>query len=686
MSENEKHLHTEHEEAEHCACEHHHEHGHHHNEECSCGHHHEHGHHHDEECSCGHHHGHGHHHDDGCGCGHEHGGSEEGERKQMIIRLSITAGLLVVGLILRLAFKLEWYWQLPVFAIAYIVIGYDVVIGAVKGLLKGHIFGESFLMSLSSIGAMCLREFPEAVAVMMFYQLGEMLEDIAVDRSRDSISELMDIRPDSATVWEDGEWHTEHPDDVAIGSRILVKPGERIPLDGIVCEGQSQLDTRALTGESVPRSVREGDAVLSGCINTFGALTIETTKSFDESTASKIIDLVENASGRKAPSERFISRFAKYYTPIVVGIAVLVAVIPSLITGQWAEWIHRSFVFLVISCPCALVISVPLTFFGGVGAASRHGILIKGSNYLEALNDVSTAVFDKTGTLTRGEFAVQKAVTAPGADERELMRIAATAEQLSTHPIARSIMEKFAGELTVCESYEELSGHGVRAVIEGKTALVGNEKLMRAEGVGFTPVEEAGTLVYVAHGGQYLGCIVIADSAKPDSRQTIEALRARQIRTVMLTGDTAGSAKPIADTLGVDEYHAELLPQDKVAQIERLSGGNGKTVFVGDGINDAPVLARADIGVAMGALGSDAAIEAADVVLMTDEPKKLIEAIDLAKATRAIVIQNIVFALAVKTAFMVLGVFGIAGMWVAVIGDVGVMLLAVLNAMRILKK
>lgn len=652
---------------------------------CGCSQHEEqahiHGH---DECGCGH----DSHDHSGCGCGHDHGGSEEGERKKGILRLAISAVLLGIGLTLRLAFRLEWYFQLPVFLAAYIVIGYDVVIGAAKGLLRGHIFGESFLMSLSSIGAFCIGEYPEAVAVMLLYQLGELLEDFAVDRSRDSITDLMDIRPDSATVLRDGEWAVEHPDRVPVGSRILVKPGERVPLDGVILEGQSLLDTSALTGESVPRTVRAGDTVLSGCINTSGALTVETTKDYDESTASKILELVENAQGRKAQSERFISRFAKYYTPIVVGLAVLVAVIPSLITGNWVEWLRRSFVFLVVSCPCALVISIPLTFFGGLGAASRHGILIKGSNYLEALNRVSTVVFDKTGTLTQGAFKVQSVLCADGITEREVLTAAATAEQYSVHPIAKSILacvdEK---ELPVCDVYEEISGHGVRAEIGGETVLVGNEKLMLSFGVLFDPSEGDGTKVYVYRGDAYLGCIRIADALKPDSVQTVSELKKRGVRTVLLTGDGEHGARTVREALPLDEVYTDLLPQDKVEKVESLlPGAKGKVAFVGDGINDAPVLARADIGVAMGALGSDAAIEAADVVLMTDEPKKLLEAFDLAKATHAIVIQNIVFALAVKVLFMVLGVLGFADMWVAVIGDVGVMLLAVLNAMRVLKK
>lgn len=650
-------------------------------ETCGCGHHHSHL---DEE-TCGHHHSHSG--EEECGCGHEHGGSEQAERKKMIVRISLSGALLVIGLLLRHFTPAGQYVQLLVFLAAYCVIGYDVAIGAVRGLLRGHLFGESFLMSVSSIGAMCIGEYPEAVAVMLFYQLGEMLEDLAVDRSRDSIAELMDIRPDSACVKADNGWITVHPEKVPVGSVILIRPGERVPLDGVIVRGSSSLDTSALTGESVPRRVSEGESVLSGCINETGVLEVKTTKNYSESTASKIIDLVENAAGRKAPSERFITRFARYYTPIVVGIAVLVAVIPSLITGNWAEWIHRSFVFLVISCPCALVISVPLTLFGGLGAASKHGILMKGSNYLEALNHLSAIVFDKTGTLTKGEFAVQAIRTVEGVPEEELLTLAASAEQFSNHPIARSILSKAGGRsLMASDVFEEISGNGVRAEFAGTTVYAGNEKLLLTADIPFEPVEDPGTKVYVARDGRYLGCILISDSVKPDSFAAVCELKSRGIRTVMLTGDGKENAIAVAEAIGIDETYADLLPADKVEKIESIGKGlQGKVMFVGDGINDAPVLARADIGAAMGALGSDAAIEAADVVLMTDEPKKIVEAIDLAKATRRIVWQNIVFALFVKILFMILGVLGIAGMWVAVIGDVGVMLIAVLNAMRILK-
>ena len=574
------------------------------------------------------------------------------------------------------------------FFLAYLVIGYDVVIGAVRGLIRGNVFGESFLMSLSSIGAFCIGEHPEAVAVMWLYQLGEMLEDIAVDRSRDSIRDILDIRPDESTVWTEGRWEEVPSETVAVGSRILVKPGERIPLDGTVLGGSSELDTSALTGESVPRTVKTGDPVLSGCINVSGALEIETEKSFSDSTASRIIELVENAAGRKAPSERFISRFARYYTPIVVGLAVLVFLIPSIITGNWIEWLRRSFVFLVISCPCALVISVPLTFFGGLGAASKHGVVIKGSNYLEALNGVSTVVFDKTGTLTVGEFEVQKLIPAEGVGEEELLFAAASVERYSNHPIARSILRKAEGRaLPDATDYREIAGHGVTAAVGDRTVLAGNEKLLRENSIPFKPVSGSGTKVYVAEDGAYLGCVVIADRLKEDTLETVAQLKNRGIRTVILTGDGKENAEAAAEEIGVDEVHAELLPAEKVEKMETVVvSSSGKTAFIGDGINDAPVLARADIGIAMGALGSDAAIEAADVILMTDEPKKLLEAMDIAKATRSIVWQNIVFALGIKALFMILGVFGIADMWIAVIGDVGVMLLAVLNAMRIMKK
>ena len=677
-------LHTEEHRKDHHDHHHGHEHEHDHEECCVREHGHSHGHEHGHECGCEH----GHEHEDGCGCGHDHGGGEEGERRERIIRLGISAALFVIALVIRHFFRLPEAVAIVLFLLAYLVIGYDVVIGAVRGLIRGNVFGESFLMSLSSIGAFCIGEHPEAVAVMWLYQLGEMLEDIAVDRSRDSIRNILDIRPDESTVWNGESWEEVHSEDVAVGSRILVKPGERIPLDGTVLKGTSELDTSALTGEPVPRPVREGDTALSGCINAGGVLEIKTEKSFSDSTASRIIELVENAAERKAPSERFISRFARYYTPIVVGLALLVFLIPSLITGNWIEWLRKSFVFLVISCPCALVISVPLTFFGGLGAASKHGVVIKGSNYLEALNEVRTVVFDKTGTLTVGEFEVQRMVCADGVKESTLLAAASAAEQFSGHPIAKSILRRAdRNAIPTATDYREIPGYGVAAKIGNKNVLAGNEKMMRDNGIGFEPVSGSGTKVYVSEDGTYLGCIVIADRLKEDTVETISEMKKRGVRTVILTGDGKENAQAAAEEIGIDEIHAELLPADKVSKMEAVvTGTDGKTAFVGDGINDAPVLARADIGIAMGALGSDAAIEAADVILMTDEPKKLLEAMDLAKETRRIVWQNIVFALGVKALFMILGVFGIADMWIAVIGDVGVMMLAVLNAMRIMKK
>lgn len=528
---------------------------------------------------------------------------------------------------------------------------------------------------------------------MLFYQIGELFQDMAVRRSRKSISSLMDIRPDSANVKRNGAWISVSPQEVAVGEIIVVKPGEKIPLDGVVIDGESMLDTRALTGESVPRSIKKGDTALSGCINQSGAVTIEVTKEYGESTVSKIIDLVENAASRKAPTENFITKFARYYTPAVVILAALLAVVPPLLFGGvWAEWINRSFVFLVISCPCALVISVPLTFFGGIGSASRKGVLVKGSNYLEALNSLETVVFDKTGTLTKGVFRVSDINTDNGFTGGQVLQLAAAAESMSNHPIARSIAEEYGGEIDESKitDYSEISGHGISAVYDGSRVLVGNDKLMKRFGINFKKCEKAGTVVYVACDGKYAGSILISDEIKSDSRKAISQLKALGVKnTVMLTGDNEEIAKAVSGELGLDVYHSQLLPDQKVEILERLDkskGKGGKLAFVGDGVNDAPVLARADIGIAMGGLGSDAAIEAADVVLMTDEPSKLVEAVKTAKATRRIVKQNIIFALAVKAAFLVLGAFGIAGMWEAVFGDVGVMLLAVLNAMRILKK
>lgn len=562
-----------------------------------------------------------------------------------------------------------------------------------KNITRGQVFDEHFLMSVSTIGAFAIGEYPEAVAVMLFYQVGEFFQSLAVKRSRKSISDLMDICPDSATVKRNGVLQVVSPESVAVGEIIVVKPGEKIPLDGIVVDGESMLDTKALTGESVPRSIRKGDEALSGCINQSGLLTLKVTKSFGESTVSKITDLVENASARKAPTENFITTFARYYTPVVVGMAAVLAIIPPLVLGGgWSEWLRRGFVFLIVSCPCALVISIPLTFFGGIGAASKRGVLVKGSNYLEALNKVSVVVFDKTGTLTKGVFEVANIIPAAGYQKEQVLEYAAQAESYSNHPIAKSILATYGKPIDQKQfsDFEEISGHGISVMVQGKKVLAGNSKLMESEKIAYAACDAAGTKFYVAADGSYVGCILIADEVKPDSKCAIAELKKIGVeKTVMLTGDDERIGKSVADELGLDAYYAQLLPDQKVEKLEMLDKQKrqgSKLAFVGDGINDAPVLARADVGIAMGGLGSDAAIEAADVVLMTDEPSKLVEAIDVAKATKRIVMQNIVIALGIKSVFLVLGALGMAGMWEAVFGDVGVTIIAVLNAMRILKK
>ena len=611
--------------------------------------------------------------------------------KGQLTRLGIGGLIFIAGLVLSRFFDL-WV-TLPVLVLAYGVLGYDVVFKALKNILRGRVFDENFLMSLSTIGAFVIGEYPEAVAVMLFYQVGELFQSMAVHRSRRSISQLMDIRPDTATVMRKGAAVTVSPDDVAVGERILVKPGERIPLDGVVLEGQSLVDTGALTGESLPREVMPGDEVLSGCINQSGALTVRVSKVYGDSTVAKIIDLVENAASKKAPAENFITTFARYYTPVVVVLAALLATVPPLLlSGGWAQWIHRGFVFLVVSCPCALVISIPLTFFGGIGAASRHGVLVKGSNYLDALNKLHTVVFDKTGTLTKGTFRVTKILPAPGFTEAQVLSFAAQGECLSTHPIAASIMVAYQGNVdsSAISDYTQISGYGVQVCAEGKLLLCGNHRLLAERGIAAPPCEDVGTKIYVAVDGVYAGCILISDELKADSKAAVAALKHMGVeKVVMLTGDEAPIAETVAQELGLDEYHARLLPQDKVTRLEQLQNQkpSGTTIaFVGDGINDAPVLARADIGIAMGGLGSDAAIEAADVVIMTDEPSRLADALQIAKATRRIVVQNIVFALGIKGLFLLLGALGIAGMWEAVFADVGVAVLAILNAMRMLRK
>ena len=613
--------------------------------------------------------------------------------KKLTIRLISGAVIYAVGMGLTLFGHVSLPVELGVLIVAYIILGWDVVWQAVKNITRGQIFDEHFLMSLSTIGAFAIGEYPEAVAVMLFYQVGEFFQSLAVKRSRKSISDLMDIRPDSATVRRNGELVVVAPETVSIGELIVVKPGEKIPLDGIVTEGESMLDTRALTGESVPRSIRKGEEALSGCVNQSGVLTIKVTKSFGESTVTKIIDLVENASSRKAPTENFITTFARYYTPIVVGMAAILAIIPPVILGGgWSEWLRRGFVFLIVSCPCALVISIPLTFFGGIGAASKRGVLVKGSNYLEALNKVSVVVFDKTGTLTKGVFKVVDITVEFGFTKEQVLEYAAQAESYSNHPIAKSIQEAFGKTIdqSVLSGYEEISGHGIRVLIGGKRVLAGNSKLMDSLKVSYAACKSAGTKLYVDVDGIYARCIVIADEVKDDSQNAIASLKKIGVeKTVMLTGDDEKIGKAVAEQLGLDEYYAQLLPDQKVEKLEYLDQHKtkgSKLAFVGDGINDAPVLARADVGIAMGGLGSDAAIEAADVVLMTDEPSKLVDAIDVAKATKRIVMQNIIIALGIKSVFLILGALGIAGMWEAVFGDVGVTIIAVLNAMRILKK
>ena len=617
---------------------------------------------------------------------HHHHDQEE-DPKVMVYRLITGGALFAAGLALSFTALPHWIY-LCVLVIAYIILGYDVVFGAIRNIIRGRVFDENFLMSLSSIGAFCIGEHHEAVAVMLFYQLGEYFQGRAVRRSRRSIAELMDIRPEFATVKRYGRFVTASPESISAGSIILVKPGERIPLDGIVLEGESMLDTRALTGESVPRSVRVGDTALSGCVNGEGLLTLKVTKPLQESTVTKILDLVENAAGRKAKTEDFITRFARVYTPAVVVLATLLAIVPPMLIGNWGEWIHRSFVFLVISCPCALVISIPMAFFGGIGAASRQGVLIKGGNFLEALNEVDTVVFDKTGTLTRGVFRVTQILPADGFSEEHVLTLAAQAESFSSHPIARSILAAYGKPVNtrILKDYRQIPGYGIRVTAEDTEILAGSEGMMANYGIFFSPCEHAGTKVYIAAGGRYAGCIRITDEVKEDAKQAIAALKAMGIRkTVLLTGDEESIAAELAETLGMDEYRAQLLPDEKVAALEQLES-RGKIAYVGDGINDAPVLARADVGIAMGGLGSDAAIEAADVVLMTDEPGKLPTALKIAKKTRRIVAQNIALALGVKALFLILGAFGLAGMWEAVFADVGVALLAVANALRILRK
>lgn len=621
------------------------------------------------------------------------------KEKRLLIRILIAGAIFCLAVPIHYRESLGWdflqspiisYIEFPAFLIAYLIIGGDIVWKALRNISKGQVFDENFLMSVATIGAFCLREYAEGVAVMLFYQVGELFQSYAVSRSRRSIAELMDIRPDYANVLRNGELVQVDPEEVAIGDTIVVKPGERIPLDGVVTDGRSALDTSALTGESVPRDVNTGDEVISGCINQTGKLTIKVSKEFGESTVSKILELVENASDKKSKSENFITRFARYYTPVVVFSAVALAIIPPLVTGQsFLIWIERALTFLVISCPCALVISVPLSFFGGIGGASKCGVLVKGSNYLEMLADTETVVFDKTGTLTKGNFVVSE-VRALNMSKEELIEVAAHAEDYSSHPIAASIKKAYGKTVdsSLIKDIEEIAGHGVKAVINDKIVLAGNAKLMKLKDISYEETSFVGTVVHIAIDGAYAGYIVIADEIKADSRQAILDLKAAGVKqTVMLTGDADAVGKKVATQLNLDKAYTELLPADKVTQLEKLmkqKSEKAMLAFVGDGINDAPVLARADVGIAMGGLGSDAAIEAADVVIMTDEPSKIATVMKISRKTLRIVKQNIVFALFVKGVVLVLGAVGLANMWGAVFADVGVSIIAILNAVRAL--
>lgn len=623
-------------------------------------------------------------HDETEGHDHDHGAGD----KKDLIRLIVGGAIFAVAV----AFKFQLVIEFTLFFISYIIVGGGVLLKAVKNILKGQVFDENFLMSVATIGAFAIQEFPEGVAVMLFYQVGEYVQGIAVNRSRKSITELMDIRPDYANLKVGNDSKKVSPEEVNVGDLILVKPGEKVPLDGKVVEGQSMVDTSALTGESVPREVEPGNEVLSGFINKNGVLTVEVTKVFGESTVTKILELVQNASSKKAPTENFITKFARYYTPVVVLIAVALAVVPPMVIegATFSEWLYRALVFLVISCPCALVISIPLGFFGGIGGASKKGVLVKGSNYLEALNNVEIVVFDKTGTLTKGVFKVTERYAQNGYTVDELLEYAAYAESYSSHPIAISIIKEYGKEINKDEidDYNEISGHGIKVKVKGHEVLAGNVKLMAKENIDFKGVEAAGTVVYIAIDRKFAGSILIADEIKEDAKEAISGLKQLGVRkTVMLTGDSKSIADKVSGQLGLDAYYAELLPNQKVEEIEKLDSEKtkkGKLLFVGDGINDAPVLARADVGIAMGALGSDAAIEAADVVIMTDEPSKVVSGIKIAKRTRTIVWQNIILAMVVKFIVLLLGAGGIATIWEAVFADVGVALIAVINATRVL--
>ena len=609
--------------------------------------------------------------------------------KKRAIKIIISLILFIFAMVIKLENEII---NNIIFVISYLIVGFEILKKAIRNILRGKVFDENFLMSVATIGAFAIGEYPEAVAVMLFYQIGELFQSYAVDKSRKSIASLMDIRPDYANVYREGNIETVNPEEVKIGETIVIKPGEKIPLDGKIIEGKTTLDTKALTGESLPREVSEGDEVLSGCINLNGMIKIEVTKEFGESTVSKILDLVENASSKKSKSENFITKFAKYYTPTVVIIALILAILPPLVIqgATFSDWIYRALSFLVVSCPCALVISIPLSFFGGIGGASKRGILIKGSNYLEALSNTEIAVFDKTGTLTKGVFEVQEVKPVDISNE-ELLKIAAYAENYSNHPISKSIKQAYHKPIDEKEiiNSEELSGLGIVAKIGEKNVLVGNEKLMKEKQIEFEKCNKIGTILYIAIDGKYAGYILIADKIKDDTKQTIEELKKNDIKqTIMLTGDKKEVGESVAKEVGIDKVYTELLPTDKVQKVEELlktKSPKGKLAFVGDGINDAPVLTLADIGIAMGGLGADSAIEAADIVIMTDEPSKIINAIKLSKKTMRIVKENIVFAIFIKILVLVLTAFGLSTMWEAVFADVGVSIIAIINALRVLK-
>ncbi len=633
-----------------------------------------------------------------CGCGHDHGhdhGSGEFSLREALIPIVIAAVLFLIGFIFNqplhnTPFAIAEY---AVLIPAYLISGWSVLATAGRNILRGRVFDENFLMTIATLGAIAIHEIPEGVAVMLFFQIGELFQDYAVGRSRRSIRALLEVRPDTANLKIDGDIRQVSPESVNVGDVVIVRPGEKIPLDGDILSGASQVDTSTLTGESVPRTVTAGDTVLAGMINQSGALTVKVSKPFGESSVSKILELVENASSKKADTEKFITRFARYYTPVVVILSLAVAILPPLLIAgaTQAVWTYRALVLLVISCPCGLVISIPLGYFGGVGGAAKRGILVKGSTYLDALTQVKTVVFDKTGTLSQGNFRVTDIVTCNGLSQHQLLALAAQVEGQSNHPVAQSIRQAYGQDVGTAgvQDYQEIAGHGITAQVEGRTVLAGNDRLLHRENIPHDVCTVDGTVAHIAVDGEYSGRIVIADELKPDAADAIRALHSQGIETAMLTGDSQAVADSIAKQLGLDQYRAELLPEDKVSALEALLARTGskqsKVVFVGDGINDAPVIARADVGMAMGGLGSDAAIETADVVLMTDAPSKVAEAIQIAHKTLRIVWQNIVLAMAVKAIFVILGALGVATLWEAVFADVGVALLAILNAGRVLR-